>query len=84
MGRHKKITADEWARMADEKRKLTEAGYVVREFTPYHWHVKKEGGDIVMNVYPSTKKCVYVGEARTSNYQNISEVIAMLDEMYDD
>ena len=42
--------------MHHDQQKLNTAGYVTKEFTPYHFEVKKPGGTAIVNVWPTAKK----------------------------
>lgn len=42
--------------MHPDQEKLNKAGYVTKRFTEYHFQVKKRGGTVKVNVWPTARK----------------------------
>lgn len=42
--------------MNPDQQKLNKAGYVTKRFTQYHFQVKKPGGTVRVNVWPTVRK----------------------------
>lgn len=65
--------------MHPDQQKLNEAGYATKRFTQYHFQVKKKGGKVKVNVWPTAKKILkefYAGPA--PHYTDIVAAVGKL------
>lgn len=68
--------------MHHDQQKLNAAGYVTKEFTRYHFQVKKKGGKVKVNVWPTARKILKEFSPGPAPYY--TDVVAAVKKIFDE
>lgn len=68
--------------MHPDQQKLNDAGYITKRFTQYHFKVKKRGGKVKVNVWPTARKILK--EFTPGPAPHYTDVVAAVKKIFDE
>ena len=67
----------------DEFKEIEDMGYQVKEFSPYHFRVSKNGRDVELDIYPTSKTYCKKYENYTSTGLSYDDIFDLVESFLD-
>lgn len=68
----------DWAQVRGDLAALKDAGYSVKGKVITHWRVRKQGYDIVVDVWPTVRKYMQTGDNGANRYTDIVRAVGSI------